>query len=68
MPLSEHRKRTIILTAQMSKKQGFTASDYGNAVSLWPLAIILKINGLNYLYNAAIDSKKFPIVWELYKV
>ena len=56
------------MTEEMSKKQGFTGSDYGNAVSLWPLAIILKINGLNYLYNAAIDSKKFPIVWELYKV
>ena len=37
----DHRKRRIILTVQMSEKQLFQASDYGNMVSMRPVAIIL---------------------------
>jgi len=38
----DHIKRRIILTVQMSEKQLFQASDYGDAVSLWPMAIMGK--------------------------
>ena len=37
----DHIKRRIILTVQMSEKQLFQASDYGNMVSMRPVAIIL---------------------------
>ena len=38
----DHRRRRIILTDQMSEKTAVSSSDYGNAVSLWPMAIMGK--------------------------